>query len=251
MCIRDSNNVPWAFSPNRKTGAPALYPRFLGLTMTLVFAFCIGYGATIAEPALNAMGITVENLTNGAFKKRLLLRSVAIGVGLGAALGVARILFDLPLAWLVVGAYTVALGLTVFSREEVVNLAWDSAGAVSYTHLDVYKRQLMQMKEYGVKSLVVEKRHTGDAYGLISYRDIAKAVIADDGDIDLLNVYDIAQKPALQVSQHLEVRYLARLMIQYSVKRVLVIDNNELQGFVSITDVVGSLMERALHGQDR
>ncbi|MFZ1446511.1 MAG: DUF1538 domain-containing protein [Candidatus Dechloromonas phosphoritropha] len=125
------NNVPWAFSPNRKTGAPALYPRFLGLTMTLVFAFCIGYGATIAEPALNAMGITVENLTNGAFKKRLLLRSVAIGVGLGAALGVARILFDLPLAWLVVGAYTVALGLTVFSREEVVNLAWDSAGVTT------------------------------------------------------------------------------------------------------------------------
>ena len=90
-----------------------------------------------------------------------------------------------------------------------------------------------------------------DAHGLIAYRDIARAVIADDGDIDLLNVYDIAQKPALQVSQHLEVRYLARLMIQYSVKRVLVIDNNELQGFVSITDVVGSLMERALHEQDR
>ncbi len=64
-------------------------------------------------------------------------------------------------------------------------------------------------------------------------------------------MYDIAQKPALQVSQHLEVRYLARLMIQYSVKRVLVIDNNELQGFVSITDVVGSLMDRALREQDR
>jgi len=70
-------------------------------------------------------------------------------------------------------------------------------------------------------------------------------VIADDGDIDLLNVYDIAQKPALQVSQHLEVRYLARLMIQYAVKSVLVIDNNDLQGFVSDTDVVGSLIERA------
>jgi CBS domain-containing protein len=67
---------------------------------------------------------------------------------------------------------------------------------------------------------------------------VARAVIAEDGDIDLLNVYDIAQKPALQVSQHLEIRYLARLMIQYSVKRVLVIDNNELQGFVSDTDVV-------------
>ena len=84
------------------------------------------------------------------------------------------------------------------------------------------------------------------------YFDTRHLVIAvNPAHIDLLNVYDIAQKPALQVSQHLEVRYLARLMIQYSVKRVLVIDNNELQGFVSITDVVGSLMDRALREQDR
>ena len=117
--------------------------------------------------------------------------------------------------------------------------------------LATVREALLKMKEHGVKSLVVEKRHAGDAYGLIAYRDIAKSVIADDGDIDLLNVYDIAQKPALQVSQHLEVRYLARLMIQYSVKRVLVIDNNELQGFVSISDVVGSLIDRALREQER
>ncbi|HRH14207.1 MAG TPA: CBS domain-containing protein [Azonexus sp.] len=122
---------------------------------------------------------------------------------------------------------------------------------VTISALATVREALMLMKEHGVKSLVVEKRHASDAHGLIAYRDIARAVIADDGDIDLLNVYDIAQKPALQVSQHLEVRYLARLMIQYSVKRVLVIDNNELQGFVSITDVVGSLMDRALREQDR
>ena len=56
-------NVPWAFSPHRLTGEAPLYPRALGLTMTMVFAFCIGYGATVTEPALNAMGITVENLS--------------------------------------------------------------------------------------------------------------------------------------------------------------------------------------------
>jgi CBS domain-containing protein len=109
---------------------------------------------------------------------------------------------------------------------------------VTISPLATVREALMMMKDRGVKSLVVEKRHSGDAYGLIAYRDVARAVIAEDGDIDLLNVYDIAQKPALQVSQHLEVRYLARLMIQYSVKSVLVIDNNELQGFVSDTDVV-------------
>lgn len=117
---------------------------------------------------------------------------------------------------------------------------------VTISPLATVREALMVMKERGVKSLVVEKRHAGDAYGLIAYRDVARAVIAEDGDIDLLNVYDIAQKPALQVSQHLEIRYLARLMIQYSVKRVLVIDNNELQGFVSDTDVVSNLIERAL-----
>ena len=125
------NNVPWAFSTHRESGAPPLYPRWLGLSMTMIFAFCIGYGATVAEPALNAMGITVENLTDGAFKKRLLIRAVAIGVGIGAATGVAKILFDLPIARLLVGGYLLALLLTWFSREELVNLAWDSAGVTT------------------------------------------------------------------------------------------------------------------------
>lgn len=124
-------NVPWAFSPHKETGAPALYPYALGITMTLVFAFVVGYGATVAEPALNAMGVTVENLTDGAFRKRNLIHAVAAGVGIGAAIGVARILFNLPLWVLLVAGYVLALGLTFFSREEMVNLAWDSAGVTT------------------------------------------------------------------------------------------------------------------------
>ena len=116
---------------------------------------------------------------------------------------------------------------------------------ITVSPLATVRDALRMMNERQVKSLVVEKRHANDAYGLIAYRDVARAVIAEDGDIDLLNVYDIAQKPALQVSRHLDVRYLARLMIQYGVKSVLVIDNNELQGFVSDTDVVRHLIERA------
>jgi len=124
-------NVPWAFSPHWQTGAPPLYPFALGIAVTLLFAFAIGYGATVAEPALNAMGMTVENLTDGAFRKRMLIHAVAVGVGCGAALGVARILFDLPLWVLLMGGYTIALGLTIISREEIVNLAWDSAGVTT------------------------------------------------------------------------------------------------------------------------
>ena len=97
--------MPWAFSPHRLTGEAPLYPRVLGLIMTMVFAFCIGYGATVAEPALNAMGITVANLSDGAFKKRMLIRSVAVGVGVRAAIGVSQLLFAWSLAAMLVGDY--------------------------------------------------------------------------------------------------------------------------------------------------
>ena len=90
-----------------------------------------GYGATVAEPALNAMGMTVENLSDGAFRKRMLVHVVAAGVGIGAAAGVAKILFDLPLATLLFVGYGAALALTAFSREEIVNVAWDSAGVTT------------------------------------------------------------------------------------------------------------------------
>jgi CBS domain-containing protein len=117
---------------------------------------------------------------------------------------------------------------------------------VAINPLATVREALAMMKERVVKSLVVDKMHAGDAYGLIAYGDIAKAVVAEDGDIDLLNVYDIAQKPALQVSQQLDIRYLARLMVRYEARRVLVIDNNELLGFVSDTDVVDSLVAMTL-----
>ena len=105
------------------------------------------------------------------------------------------------------------------------------------------REALKLMKEAGVKSLVTQKLHANDAYGLISFNDIAKAIIAEGGDIDLLNVYDIAQKPVLQVSGSLATKYLARLMISYQVKHVLVIEDNELLGFVSMTDVVNDLID--------
>lgn len=121
--------VPSAF--NAVNGAKALYPYPFGVALTLLFAATIGYGATIAEPALNAMGVTVENLTDGAFPRRLLIQAVAAGVALGTAMGVAKIVFQWPILPLLLVAYSVALVCTVFSTEEYVNLAWDSAGVTT------------------------------------------------------------------------------------------------------------------------
>ena len=43
----------------------------MGIAIAILFAWFLGFGATLAEPALNALGMTVENLTNGAFRKML------------------------------------------------------------------------------------------------------------------------------------------------------------------------------------
>ncbi|MFT4799844.1 MAG: uncharacterized membrane protein (DUF2068 family), partial [Candidatus Azotimanducaceae bacterium] len=83
------------------------------------------------EPALNALGMTVENLTNGSFKKSSLMYAVSLGVGTGIAVGVAKIVFDIPIVYLLVPGYSLAIILTVFSNEEFVNIAWDSAGVTT------------------------------------------------------------------------------------------------------------------------
>ncbi len=102
-----------------------------GILIVILFAFIMGYGATLAEPALNALGVTVEELTAGAFKKSLLMQAVAAGVGTGIAFGVTKIVFAIPIAWILVPPYFVLLLVTKFSSEEFVNIGWDSAGVTT------------------------------------------------------------------------------------------------------------------------
>jgi hypothetical protein len=123
--------VPMAFMEVSGMPQSPIYVYAVGLTLALAFAWFLGFGATLAEPALNALGITTERLTNGVFRKKTLINAVSIGVGCGIALGLAKLIFDLPLAWLLLPGYLLALVLTFFSSEEFVNVAWDSAGVTT------------------------------------------------------------------------------------------------------------------------
>ena len=123
--------VPTAFMEVSGQPESPLYLYAVGLSLALAFAWFLGFGATLAEPALNALGNTTENLTNGVFKKKTLINAVSIGVGFGIAIGVARLIFDLPLAWLILPGYLLAAALTLISSEEFVNVAWDSAGVTT------------------------------------------------------------------------------------------------------------------------
>jgi hypothetical protein len=103
----------------------------VGIILVLLFAFGLGFGATLAEPALNALGMTVENLTVGTVKQSVIVRIVSIGVGTGILIGLSRILFDLPLIWLLVPPYLIVMVLTYFSEEDFTAIAWDSGGVTT------------------------------------------------------------------------------------------------------------------------
>jgi hypothetical protein len=123
--------LPAAFTHIAAVETSPHYIYILGLMLALAFAWFLGFGATLAEPALNTLGITVQNLTQGLFKKSTLLYAVSGGVAFGIALGLTRIIFDLPLAWLLLPTYLLAVVLTFLSSEEFVNIAWDSAGVTT------------------------------------------------------------------------------------------------------------------------
>ena len=102
-----------------------------GYALVLFFVFAMGVGATVAEPSLNALGVTLEELTTGTYKRTFLILTVALGVGCGMVAGFGRILFAWPLPTMLVIAYVVALVLTFFSTEEITAIAWDCGGVTT------------------------------------------------------------------------------------------------------------------------
>jgi CBS domain-containing protein len=109
--------------------------------------------------------------------------------------------------------------------------------------MSTVREALSLMKEHQVRSIIVDKGTEDGAYGLLTFKNILQSIVAEDGDIDLLNVYDIASTPAFSVSAKLDVKYAARMMVQNSIKRLLVLDNNELHGILTMTDIIGILMD--------
>lgn len=114
---------------------------------------------------------------------------------------------------------------------------------VTISPMATVREAISLMKSQKVRSIIVDKRTEDGAYGLVTFKNILQSIVAEDGDIDLLNVYDIAATPAFSVSSKLNVKYAARMMVHNSIKRLLVLDNNELQGILTMTDIIGILMD--------
>ena len=97
---------------------------------------------------------------------------------------------------------------------------------------------LKKMKHVETKSLIVDKRHDDDEYGMLLISDVAKKVLAMDRSPERINVYEIMSKPVLSVDPNMDIRYCARYFERFGLTRAPVVDHGKVIGIVSYTDMV-------------
>ena len=100
------------------------------------------------------------------------------------------------------------------------------------------KDALHTMKHVENKSLIVEKRDEHDEYGLVLISDIARKVLAQDRSPERVNVYEVMSKPIVTVDPDMDIRYAARLFDRFGLSRAPVVENGQVVGIVSFTDMV-------------
>jgi signal-transduction protein with cAMP-binding, CBS, and nucleotidyltransferase domain len=97
---------------------------------------------------------------------------------------------------------------------------------------------LNAMKAANASVVIVKKRHEHDAYGILLLSDIAKKVLAKDRAAGRVNVYEIMSKPVISLDPNMDVRHCARMFERFGLSSVPVIENGEVLGIVSYSELV-------------
>jgi uncharacterized membrane protein (DUF2068 family) len=153
------------------------------LLWLLGFAFALGFGTTVAEPALIAVAaeaadvaadaglISADELAKADYADGLRL-TVALAVGLAIVVGVLRILRGWPIAWLIVGGYVGVVIMTIFAPREIIGIAYDSGGVTTST----ITVPLVTALGVGLASSIEGRNPMTDGFGLIAFASLTPMI---------------------------------------------------------------------------
>ena len=91
----------------------------------------IGYYIVKAEPAIQVLNRQVENITDGAISVKAMNRCMSIGVAVSIGLALTRVLLHIPIYWIIIPGYIIALVMSLFVPKIFVGIAFDSGGVAS------------------------------------------------------------------------------------------------------------------------
>ncbi len=130
-----------------------------------IFAFLVGLGTTMAEPALIAVAVQANKNSAGAIGIWGLRLAVALGVAIGISLGTWRIVVGAPIHYFIIAGYVVVVAQTHFAPRLIVPLAYDSGG-VSTSTVTV---PLVAALGLGLAEAVPGRDPLIDGFGLIAF----------------------------------------------------------------------------------
>ena len=149
----------------------------------MVFAFCLGFGTTIAEPALTAVAAEAAEV---AAKGGLIINSqesmesyasglritVALSVGLAIVIGVLRILKGWPIHRLIICGYILVVIITAFAPRSIIGIAYDSGGVTTST----ITVPLVTALGVGLASVIKGRNPMVDGFGLIAFASLTPMI---------------------------------------------------------------------------
>lgn len=149
----------------------------------ILFAFCLGFGTTIAEPALTAVaaeaarvvaegGEIVASAESQASYALGLRFTVAFSVGFAVVLGVIRILKGWPIHYLIIGGYIMVVILTFFAPQSIIGIAYDSGGVTTST----ITVPLVTALGVGLATMIKGRNPMLDGFGLIAFASLTPII---------------------------------------------------------------------------
>ena len=163
------------------------FARKRSLFWLLLFSFGLGFGTTVAEPALIAVseeaadvmaagGVIGPGEASAAFYADALRFTVALSVGCSLILGVLRILKGWPVQWLIISGYLVVVMLTTIAPSEIVGIAYDSGGVTTST----ITVPLVTALGVGLASVIKGRNPMIDGFGLIAFASLMPIIFVLD-----------------------------------------------------------------------
>jgi uncharacterized membrane protein (DUF2068 family) len=153
------------------------------LLWLLTFAFALGFGTTVAEPALIAVadeaatvaaqGDMIEDNEQARASYAYGLRiTVAVSVGFAILIGVLRIIRGWPIQYLIIGGYLGIVIMTFFAPQEIIGIAYDSGGVTTST----ITVPLVTALGVGLASSIQGRNPMIDGFGLIAFASLTPMI---------------------------------------------------------------------------
>ena len=133
-----------------------------------LFAFLIGFSTTMAEPALLAIAMKAEEISEGNIKQNTLRIVVAMGVAFGIALGAYRLVSGDPIHYYIIAGYSLVIVMTYFAPKYIVPISYDSGGVTTST----VTVPLVAALGLGLAENIEGRNPLIDGFGLIAFASL-------------------------------------------------------------------------------